>query len=586
MRKSHAILSVVFILVILGCATAAFVVWRHQKAAALVGADIPEIPDLSRWPKEFSRQVQDATAKARSGPDRAGSLARLAGLYLGNSYVAQSKAPLAALCRLEPSNAKWRYLLGDARARLGETNAAEADFQKTAALDPKYAMASIRLGLLRTKRGAVAEAHDCYAKAAAADPDNLMPAFLLLEFEARNGGDADVRRRVEDFSQVHPGFKDPHELLAVIESAAGDAAAAAKENRLALAAPQQLPNEDPWIDGLAEFCFDADRLRELALEAFGQGRIETAEGWLKRAIQIAPADPTLRDALYSVYEKKGRLADALGALQEGVKECPDDPNLRVQLSRLLCSMHRPDDAVAAIQSAAQRWPANAKVRAALGYALSSAGKNAQAAAELQEAIRIDFTLVDERYNLAVCLLALGRRDAAREAAQKALDMRPDYADAMALLGLLALEDGNLAAAELPVSRLYAAQPDDPKARTLLCGLQLLKGSEAERAGKIVDAEESYRAGLAVDTNYWRLLRAEGLLDLRQGRFPEAVGNLRGYACAQPEKTEAYFVLGVALKKAGQADEARKTLEQGLALEQQGASNPREIAAFKQALGQP
>ena len=585
MQKRHTILGAVLILVIIGCVSAAFLVWRQQQVAALMVASLPEIPDLSRWPVALSHEVRDATTKARSGSDPVASLGRLAYLYLGNSYVVQATPPLNALCRLEPSNAEWHYLLADAHMRLGETNAAEANFQETTKLDPKYAWAWIRLGFLRTQRGAVTEAHECYAMAVMADPNNLMSAYLLIEFESRNGGDTDVRRRVEDFSRVHPEFRESHKLLAELDAAAGDEAAAERERRVALTTSRQLPNEDPWIDHLAQFCFDADRLRELSLAAFNQDRLDAAEELLKRAIQIAPTDALLRDALYSVYEKMGRPEDALRTLQQAVTDCPDDPNLRVQLSRLLCSLHQPDAAVASLQPAVQRWPANAKLRAALGFALSNAGKNDQAVAELREAIRLDSTLVEERYNLGVGLLALGQRHAARTSVQSALEMRPDYTDAMDFLGVLALEDHDLPAAGPIVNRLYALQPDDPKSQSLFCGLQLLKGTEAERSGNPAEAEKFYRAGLAVVPNYWRLLRAEGLLAFRQGRFPDAVESLRGYVQAQPETTEAYFMLGEALLKAGQVDEGRKVLQQGLSLEQQTGNDSHKVEAFKHALEQ-
>ena len=586
MHKRHALVGAVLILLIIGCATAAFLLWRQQQVAALVTASVPEIPDLSRWPDGLSREVREATAKARSGSGPVGSLGQLASLYLANSYTVQAKPPLTVLCQLEPSDAKWRYLLADAHMRLGETNAAEADFRKTAQLDPNYAMAWIRLGVLRTQRGTVTEAHDCYARAAAANPDNLMCAFLLIEFEARNGGGTDVRGRLENFSRAHPGFKDPHELLAVLADGAGDQATAAKEREAAAAAPLLLPVEDPWLDQLAQFCFDADRLRQLSLDAYSQGRLDAAEDLLKRAIQIAPTDPLLWDALYSIYEKKGQSAEALQTLQQGVSKCPEDPNLRVQLSRMLCSLHRPDDAIASIQPAVQRWPNNAKLHAALGYALSRAGKNEQAVAELQEALRLDFTQVDVSYNLAVGLLALGKREEAEASLQKALQMRPDYTDALVLLGTMALEEGDLVTAGPPVNRLHTLQPDDPKIQALYCDLQLLKGRRMEQTGDLDEAERSYRAGLAVNPNNWQLLRAKGVLAVRRGQLPEAIESFRGYVRVQPKKTEAYFMLGLVLQKSGQVDEARQVLQQGLGLEQQNGNNPREIEAFKHALGQP
>jgi Flp pilus assembly protein TadD len=241
--------------------------------------------------------------------------------------------------------------------------------------------------------------------------------------------------------------------------------------------------------------------------------------------------------------------------------------------------------VASLQPAVQRWPANAKVHAALGYALSNAGKNQPAVAELQEAIRLDFSLVEERYNLAVALVALGQRDAARAAAQKSLELRPDYTDSMVLLSVLALEDGDVLVAESAVNPLYALKPEDPKCQSLYCRLQLLKGTKAEQAGKLDEAEKSYRSGLAVLPAYWRLIRAEGILSLRLSHFPAAIENFRSYVQVQPEETEAYYLLGEALQKSGQADEGRKVLQQGLTLEQKKGSNANKVEAFKRALEQ-
>src|SRR6185436_14107126 len=148
-------------------------------------------------------------------------------------------------------------------------------------------------------------------------------------------------------------------------------------------------------------------------------------------------------------------------------------------------------------------------------------------------------------------------------------------DAMALLGILALDEGDVAAAEPIVNRLYALQPNDPKSQSLFCGVQLLKGMEAERAGNPAEAEKSYRAGLAVVPKHSRLLRAQGLLAFRQGHFPDAVETFRGYVQARPQESEAYFMLGEALRKAGQIDEGRKVLQQGLSLVQQNGTNSPE-----------
>jgi len=112
MRKCHLIFGAILIGVIIGCGATAFLLWRQQRVVALTAASVPGIPDLSHWPDALSREIRDATAKARSGSDPVESLGHLAELYLGNSYVLQAKPPLAALCQLEPSDAKMALSAG------------------------------------------------------------------------------------------------------------------------------------------------------------------------------------------------------------------------------------------------------------------------------------------------------------------------------------------------------------------------------------------------------------------------------------------------------------------------------------------
>jgi Flp pilus assembly protein TadD len=290
----------------------------------------------------------------------------------------------------------------------------------------------------------------------------------------------------------------------------------------------------------------------------------------------------LWDALYSVYEATGRPAEALQTLEQGVAKCPDDVNLRVQLSRLLCTQHRPEDAVTLLQTALQRWPASAPLHAALGFALSNAHKNEAAVAELREAIRLDFTLVDAHYNLAVGLLALGQSAEARAAAEQALTMRPDYIDAMLLLGMIEMQTGDVAAAEPTVNRLFTLRPEDPRVRPLFAGLQMYKGLAAQHAGKLDEAGKFYQTGLEAVPDYVPLLRAAGILAIKQSRFSDAVEIFRNYVRVEPKDPQGCLALGKALQGAGRMPEAREVFERGLHLAEAGG-NAAQVEEFRQAL---
>ncbi|HZL43756.1 MAG TPA: tetratricopeptide repeat protein [Verrucomicrobiae bacterium] len=440
----------------------------------------------------------------------------------------------------------------------------------------------IRLGDVRTKRGALDAAHECYAQAVAVAPNDPRAAFMFISADAQRGTSDDLRRRVAKLAQAHPEIGQVHELLAQMRIAMQDPAGAEKERRLAAMAPWGIPTQDEWIDGLTQFSFYPDFLRIRADKAASEHRFDAAENLLKRALQIAPADPDLLEKICPVYEKMGRAQEAIEVMRQGVAACPDNPGVRQEYARLLCSQRRVEEAVAMLRAALQRWPEHAGLHMALGIALSSAGRKEEAVPVLREAVRLDSTLVEARYDLSACLLAVGQRAETRTNAEATLVMRPDYPNALLLLGSVALDDGDLGVAEPSITRLFALRPADPRAQVLYAELHRRKGAELERTEKFAEAEEQYVAGLQALPNYTPLLRSTRLLAMRQHHDKEAIDAFGGCVVAQPGNDESYLLLGQALLNAGRSEDSRKVLQEGLQLAEKNGASER-VREFKRLL---
>lgn len=561
------------IAVTIGLGGFAFRVWQKQELVSLARAGIPAMPDLSRWPPEFAAAIRSASWP-ESEPDLAASLGRLAVLYHANGLAAEAQQTLETLRRLQPHSARWAYLLADLKLRENNPTQAEQELRATVRLNPNYAPAWLHLGDLLAGRDAFPEAGDCYAKAAALAPENLRIRFAVLAFQASQGGAAagDTRNRAAALTKTNPGIKQLHDLLAGLHARAGDAGAAAAERRRAEEAKRYVPNDDPWIDELNEYCFDPNRLGLTGYKLSREWRLPEAEKVFQRAIKLAPTEVALRDSLCHVYELMGRLPEARAVLEKAVEECPDSPKLRVQLARILRLQQQPEPAAAVIRTALARWPADAEMHQALGLALRDAKNPAAALPEFREAVRLDPTSVEAQYNLGYCLLVAGQRAAARGAVEKALAMRPEYPEALLFLGSLALEERDVRAAEGPVTRLYRLRPDDTDARLLFATLQLLAGGAAEGAGELTRAENHYRAGLEAAPEFVPLVREQGLLALKLNQPAAAAEAFDRYVRLEPADPEGYILWGKSLKAAGRIDEARKIFQRGL--EAASRSGPR------------
>jgi len=551
MPRRHVILALGLLAVTLVAVAFACRLWQRQQLTAAALAGVAPSPDVSRWPAEFARRLQADESAIRAGRQPTEALARLATLYFANGFATEAGRALATLRQLDPQDARWPYLVADLKLRAGDNAAAEVALREVTALAPGYAPAWLKLGDLLQERSAFAEAERCYTQAAAATPGEVRAAFALISFEAFHGKRGDPRQELLQLVAAHPGIKPLHDLLAQMNEAAGDAAGAATQRRLAAATPRYLPLDDPWIDELYMDCFDPNRLSLLSGKMEREGRYEAAVARLNRAIALAPAEPALRNSLAQVRIVANQPEEAVTVLRQAVVDCPDDPALRERLAMLLRTGKRHDEALAVARAAVARWPQNAAMHTALGQALREAGQFEPALATLRTALELDPTQAEAYYATGYCLFATKHRAEAKVALGKALEIRPDYAEALQLRAALAIEEGDVAAAEDPINRLMALRGGADDTRLLYAALHLIKGNLARDAGQPDEAARLYRAGLTVFPDFPHLLREAGLLARQQGH----------------------------------ADEARRYFQQGItAAEAQG--NAAQAAEFRQLLAQP
>ncbi len=179
------------------------------------------------------------------------------------------------------------------------------------------------------------------------------------------------------------------------------------------------------------------------------------------------------------------------------------------------------------------------------------GRVEQAVKEYGEAIRAFPTLAAAHNNLGSAHFAAARFEEAAAAFRRAAEIEPNYGQAYFNLALAQLKLGREreadAALQAAVRAYYTA------------------GDEHFKAGRLKEAEESYRGMLQIDSNYVPALLRLGLVCNTARRFEEAAVHLRLAAQREPANPYAHEGLAESLYGLNKFEEAVASAERALKL---------------------
>ena len=328
--------------------------------------------ELGRW--EEAASLLERLSNQESGPDKAGTMARLAKAQESSGKQEQALASLEKAVALDAGRpALWKEL---ARLRGGSGDKAGAlqAMERAAALSPKDRALHLELSQAFLAAGNQAKAASEMEKVAALDPENPAPLLSLAKmYEA--GGDrkamAGVYRRLD---KLQPGDPDLAYNLAVLAMEDNKPSLALKH----LATVEKARPQDPDVLEI--------RLRLLlSLKRWDQA-LETADKLLKRKPkdldlwmsvldQLAQAQPAKASVLLKqvldknpnsmrLYKLKAAMAleakqpkEAIQALGKAVELAPKDLKLKFQLAGLLEAEDRDPEALKLYEAILDAEPA-------------------------------------------------------------------------------------------------------------------------------------------------------------------------------------------------------------------------------------
>lgn len=199
------------------------------------------------------------------------------------------------------------------------------------------------------------------------------------------------------------------------------------------------------------------------------------------------------------------------------------------------------------------------------------GKIEQAVREYNEALRAYPNLAAAHNNLGSAHFAAARFEEAASSFQRAVEIDPDYGQAHFNLALTQLKLGREREADAALRAAVRAY--------------YTSGDAHFRAGRLKEAEESYRGMLQIDPGYVPALLRLGLVCNTTRRFEEASQHLRLAASREPANPYAHEGLAEALHGLNRDEEAASAADHALQLAPDSPAAHYQAGLARASLGQ-
>jgi tetratricopeptide (TPR) repeat protein len=400
---------------------------------------------------------------------------------------------------LAPNDAKSRVILARVLWARGDTERAEAEFEKALQDDPASADTLFALTELVAGRDSK-RARKLLEDYLARNPEHAARAlFELGRLDAQEERYPAAVEKLKRAIDLDDAESDPARLaLAQVYEVTHETAAA-------VAAYQHLLTNDPD---------DVELWAHVGELQAALGAFDDARDTFRRLKEKHPGDPTACAWLAADAERAGDFAAAAAALKESAA-LKGDPTLNLRLGYYQLQAGSMNDAMTTLGEARKRWPKDDRVAYYLALGHDDRGEHAEAAKLLRDVLSVKPDDRDARWQLATIL----------EKMDKISEAEPEF------------------------RRLIADKPDDAPA------LNYLGYSLADRGLKLDEAEGFIRRALAIEPTNAAYRDSLGWVLFKLGRSTDAAHELAVSARALPDDDSVWDHLGEARRAVGREEAA-------------------------------
>lgn len=455
-RRRWLFVSALVVAVLLGGAFVAKSMERHLLAVRAV----PMRPDLTDWSAELTDRIALAEKSAAGYFRVVPGLAELSRLYHANGFYAEAARCYEALLSLEPRQPRWAHLQAAIAAEFGRLDAALPAEERAVRLAPDYLPARLRLGDILLKSNQTARAAEAYAAALRLEPRNPYALLGLAKCDLARGDWAAAREHLRETVKFHPDFVGALSLLVTVSEHFHDDPEAARL-RAKIGRREFSDLRDPWLESLADDCFDSYRLSVAAALAKFAGDNAAARRWLERAVALAPSSGAYRRQLGKLLYQSRDHSVARQHLEKAVALTPEDSDAWILLVDILVALGDTPAAQRALAAGLAACPQSAALHYLHGQKLAAAGRDQEAVAEFKNAKALRPNEANAYIDLALVYFRLERVEEAIAEMRAALTVQPGHPLAMSVLARYAIDTDDEAAARHWIQQLREQQRLSP-----------------------------------------------------------------------------------------------------------------------------
>ena len=251
---------------------------------------IPTIPNLAGWPRGFLEELKSVHAGFQEAEGRMEALASLGELYLANGFYGEAQQCFSTLIILDPENPRWPYFLGVTTRDYRYKRIAIDAFERAIRLDEAYLNIRYELGSIYVASGHILDSVDHFEALSKVDVWRPWAHFGLARGFSAEGRYNEASEHLIEAVKLEPEARSIHALLSEVALNQGDRETALESQRERVGLGFEKTPYDPWVQSLADRCYDPIRLIKLArAEVFG-GNIDAAREILARLDQLSGED--------------------------------------------------------------------------------------------------------------------------------------------------------------------------------------------------------------------------------------------------------------------------------------------------------
>ncbi|MEM7359352.1 MAG: sulfotransferase [Pseudomonadota bacterium] len=252
----------------------------------------------------------------------------------------------------------------------------------------------------------------------------------------------------------------------------------------------------------------------------------------------------------------GQIQQALVLCRERLQHTPDDISMIALLGATLLKTGKLSEAEQQLRRAIELAPSFAKPHEDLGFLLFEGGRIDEAINVLQTATRLDPNSELGFMTLGRALASKGQGEQADQAFEAAFELNPERK--RLALAAEAQRDGKVDEAEEQYRMLLTEFPNNVDALRLLAGIF---GSQT----RYDEAEPLLRRAIGLAPDYTLAILDLGKLLTEQHRYVEAVEVLQQAAVMEPDRPKTHYLLAAALAPLGQTDASLEAYQRTLEL---------------------